>query len=78
MNIELKKKLQSLELSDFVEAIEAQENNISYVDKTFDERLNDVNNLFFVVLLFSYIGFYFAESGITAIWLVIGLLLLVL
>ena len=42
MNIDLKKKLQSLELSDFVEAIESQENNISYVDKTFEERLNDI------------------------------------
>ena len=39
MKNETKKKLQSLELGDLVIAIEEQENNIIYVDKTFDERM---------------------------------------
>ncbi len=39
MNIELKKKLQSLELSDLVQAIEEQEGNVIYADKSFDERI---------------------------------------
>ena len=39
MKSEIKKKLQSLELGDLVIAIEEQENNIIYVDKTFDERI---------------------------------------
>ena len=42
MKNELKMKLRKLELSDFVEAIEEQENEISYVDKSFDERIEDL------------------------------------
>ena len=43
MKNETKKKLQSLELGDLVIAIEEQENNIIYVDKT----LNNIILLFF-------------------------------
>ncbi len=39
MKSEIKKKLQSLELGDLAQAIEEQENNIIYIDKTFDERI---------------------------------------
>ncbi len=46
-----------------------------YSKYTFDEKLNDINNLFFVVLLFSYIGYYFAVNSITWLWLCIGILL---
>lgn len=44
MQTEIKKKLQSLELGDLVEAIQEQENNIIYVDKTFDERIELLTN----------------------------------
>ena len=40
MKIEIKNKLRKLELSDFVDAIEEQENNIFYADKSFDERID--------------------------------------
>lgn len=40
MNIELKKKLMSLELTDLALAIEKQENDASLVDKSFDERIS--------------------------------------
>ena len=39
MNIELKKKLTSLELSDLAEAIEKQENDTSLIGKSFNERI---------------------------------------
>ena len=39
MNIELKKKLISLELSDLAEAIEKQENDTSLIGKSFNERI---------------------------------------
>ena len=39
MQTETKKKLQSLELGDLAEAIQEQENNIIYIDKSFDERM---------------------------------------
>lgn len=42
MNTELKNKLRKLELSDFVEAIEEQENDISLVSKSFDERIDNL------------------------------------
>lgn len=46
MKFEIKKKLQSLELSELVLAIENNENNINYIDKSFDERLELLlNNL---------------------------------
>lgn len=40
MNIELKKKLMSLELTDLALAIEKQENDPSLVDKSFNERIS--------------------------------------
>lgn len=42
MKVELKSKLRKLELSDFVDAIEEQENNMTYFDKSFDERIEDL------------------------------------
>ena len=40
MNIEIKKKLMSLELTDLALAIEKQENDPSLVDKSFNERIS--------------------------------------
>ncbi len=40
MNTELKNKLRKLELGDFVEAIEEEENDISLASKSFDERID--------------------------------------
>lgn len=42
MKTELKMKLKKLELSDYLDAIEEQENDISYVDKPFDERIEEL------------------------------------
>ena len=42
MKVELKSKLRKLELSDFVDAIEEQESDMAYVDKSFDERIEDL------------------------------------
>lgn len=42
MKVELKSKLRKLELSDFVDAIEEQESDVAYVDKSFDERIEDL------------------------------------
>ncbi len=39
MKSDIIKKLQSLDLSDLAIAIEKQQNNIIYIDKTFDERI---------------------------------------
>ena len=39
MNTEIKKQLSVLELSDLVAVIEAQEKEVSFVDLTYNERL---------------------------------------
>lgn len=42
MNYELKRKLISLGLEDFVNVVEENESNILNTDKTFDERIYDI------------------------------------
>lgn len=42
MNLELKAKLQKLELSDLMESIEEIESNINLIDLSFDEKLNHI------------------------------------
>ncbi len=47
-----------------------------YSRHIFDEKLNTINNLFFIIILFVYSGLYFAVGIITPLWICIGILLM--
>ena len=45
MNLEIKRKLQKLELSDLMESIEEVENNVQFIDCSFDDKLSAILDL---------------------------------